>query len=772
MRTLIPLIIRFRWPLLALIAVLTAVSGVLVWTGLSFDFSPRALFLTHDEEIDYIEGFRERFGAEDATFLVVLHADVERLWSPDGMRLLDDLTTRISAVDHIGDATSLTNVWLPVRTAWGTVEYGPLMAGIPTDPAALAAVREQALDSPLLVERLVNPAGDAAVIAVTFEDGFEGEKLRRPVIDEVDDIIAQAVSAPYECHAIGLAQVQREYALMLPRDLVRNSAMSVVLISIFLWILFRNLSAVVVPNVAVGSALLWTLAAMVITGHPVDLVNSVITSLVLVIGVSESVHLIARYRELLAEGRPPAEALRVGVTRVALACLLTATTSAVGFASLATASINVVRVLGIFAAAGIMFAFVTAIVLVPACFSLLPPPRPGVGRSGGRGITGRWTDWIGRFVTTPRGRVITWGVSAVITAAAVVGMTRLDANNYMLEEMWPGNRVRVANEFIEAHHGGVLPVEIEITVPEGRSVLEPDVLEGMVRLQASMDEDPYVGRGLSLADLAAEAHLMATGERALPASPEQAAQELFLFDLGGEASPVPRYVDAERRHARISTFALDWGSDHFWQWHEQLLADAEGMFPNDVDVHVTGAIFIANRALRHIVQDTFTSLATAFVLICVLMILLFRSVRVGVLAMIPNLLPLLVTLGFMGFAGITIRTSMVLIFALSLGVAVDDTIHIFARYRQELEVDGDLPAALRRTVSTTGQALVFASLLLIAGFGIFVQSSFFGLFQFGFLGAITLSAALLADLFLTPVMIQTFGLRVKGVGERRSRGRG
>ena len=766
MRTLVQLIIRLRWPLLVLLTLMTAAAAVVVVRGLEFDFSPRALFLNHDAELAYIEEFRERFGAEDATFLVVLYAEDDGLWTPEGLELLSALTDRVGQVEHIASSQSLTSVSLPLREDGG-VNQRLLIEDIPSEPAEMQAIRTLALDSPLLAGQLVSRSGDTAVVVARFEEGFEGEMLRRPAIDEVDAIVQELVSEPFQCHAIGLPQVQREYALILPRDLMRNSALAVVLISIFLWVLFRNFSAIVVPNIAVGMALVWTLAAMVLAGQPVDMVNSVITSLVLVIGVSEAVHLIARYRELLAEGRPPKEALQQGISRVALACLLTATTSAVGFASLCTASISVVRVLGVFAASGIMFAFVTAIILVPACYSFLPPPTPKKGAAG-RGASGRWTDWVGRYVTSDRGRRVTWIVSLIVTGVAIVGITRLDANNYLLEEMWPSNRVSVSNRFVEEHFGGVLPVEIEISVPEGHSVLEPEILQGIHALQTFMEEDPYVGRGLSLADLVIEAHLLATGDRELPTKQAQAVQELFFFEMGDEDNLVEQYTDVDRRHARLSTFALDWGSDHFFDWLDELEALSEESFPEWAEVHPTGAIFIANRALDNIVSDTFRSLATAFVIICILMILLFRSIRVGMLSMIPNMLPLIITLGVMGFMGITIRTSMVLVFALSLGVAVDDTIHIFARYRQELEVDGDIQAALRRAVSTTGQALVYASTLLVAGFGIFLTSSFYGLFQFGFLGAVTLTTALLADLFLTPAMIQTFKLRVKGVGERNS----
>jgi len=767
--TIVQAIIRLRWLLLAALGVLTIVSSVIVFRGLTFDFSPRALFLTHDEEIDYLADFRTRFGAEDAAFLVVLHAEENRLWSHEGLALLDQLTLKLGELENIEEAVSLSNVWLPMRSVDGVLSHRPLLDGVPVDAAEIAAAKAAALRSPLLQGRLINPTGDTAVVVVRFVEDFEGEQKRRPVIDAADEVVAEIVHPPFVSHAIGLPQVQREYATLLPRDLVRNSALAILLISVFIWILFRSWSAIIVSNIAVGSALVWTLAVMVLTGHPVDLVNSVITSLVLVIGVSEAVHLITRFRELLAQGRPVREALQVGVSRVALACLLTAATSAVGFASLLTATINVVRVLGFFAAAGIMFAFVAALILVPACFTFLPAPSPEGPGVSGRSWTGRWTDWIGVYVTSARGRKVVWIVSIVVTVASIVGITRLDANNFLLEEMWPRNRVRVANSFIEERFGGVLPVEVEITVQDEGGVLDPDVLRGMLALQEAMDADPYVGRGVSLADIASEAHMLATGETGIPDSVAQVTQELFLFELGGEESPLEEYTDMERRHARISTFALDWGSDHFFVWLEEFNAEAERCMPEGVEVHVTGAILIANRALRHIVGDTFRSMATAFVVISLLMTLLFRSVKIGTLAMIPNMLPLLITLGVMGFAGITIRTSMVLIFALALGVAVDDTIHILARYRQELEVDGDIGAALRRSVSTTGQAIVFASTLLVAGFAIFLSSSFYGLFQFGFLGAIALSGALLADLFLTPVMIQTFDLRVRGVGERRQR---
>lgn len=762
MERLVERIVRFRVPLLLLLLAVTAASTVVVARGLRFDFSPRALFLTHDEEIEYLAGFRSRFGEEDASFLVLLHAEPDRLWSAEGIGLLRELTARMQQLPHVASVVSLAGLSLPLRQEGAGISFDELLPEGGDSAERFADARRRALQDPLVVGRLVNSSADTLAIVVTFEEEFETEPERRPVLDEADRVVEELVVPPFSGHAIGLPQVQREYATLLPRDLVRNSAMSIVLISALLWFLFRDPVAVGVANLAVGMALSWMLALMVLLGHPVNLINSVIVSLVLVIGVSEAVHMIARFREKLAQGLPPQEALRKGIAEVAVACLLTALTSAVGFASLATASITVVRALGWFAGAGILSAFVTSILLVPIAYSWVSNP----GTRGFAAIAseqkGGWTTSLGDYVTSPRGRRAIWGVTVLLFVASGVGISRLDANNFMLEEMWPRNRTQVATAFAEEHLGGLLPVEVEITAQEEGGVLDPAVLRGMIGLQEWFAEEGYVRHGQSLADVVAEAHELASGERGLPDSERAAVQDLFLLELAGEASPVGSFVDMEHRHARISTSARDWGSDYFFEWLDRVEREAKLRFPDSVRVHVTGAVLIANRALRHIVKDTFTNLSTAFVIITLMMTILFRSVRIGLVSMIPNVLPLAVTLGFMGFTGITIRTSMVLIFSLSIGIAVDDTIHIMTRCVQEVARDGDLTRALRRTLDSTGRAITLASGLLIAGFGVFITSSFFGLFQFGYLGALTLTSALLADVFLTPVIIQTVGLGGRG----------
>jgi len=413
------------------------------------------------------------------------------------------------------------------------------------------------------------------------------------------------------------------------------------------------------------------------------------------------------------------------------------------------------------------------LVLVTTVLSFVVAPKSAVSGDPSKGVIGRLLTWLGFVVIERKLAVVT--ITGLIGVACVVGGFRVKTDNFLLEELFPQNPVSVALHHSEDVLTGVMPVEISIVSDVEGGVLEPEVLRGMQILQDHMRKDAFMGHSASISDLIQEIGVVMDGERTIPETRVAASQLLLLFEMGEDPGFLDAMVDVTRTRARISTTQRDWGTKNFFAWYDgsgecdpralcgtpivELVDQAFGTTngrKEGLEVHVTGSNLVAARALSRLVEDMIASLSTAFIVISLLMMILLRSLRIGLLSMIPNMIPLLVTLGFMGWAGIPLRTSTALIFSVALGVAVNDTIHFVTRFREELFATGDRAEAVRRTMLSTGRAIMFTSILMIFGFGTMMTTRFVGIFQMGLLGAITLSAALLGDLLLLPVCLVIF----------------
>jgi predicted RND superfamily exporter protein len=412
-----------------------------------------------------------------------------------------------------------------------------------------------------------------------------------------------------------------------------------------------------------------------------------------------------------------------------------------------------------------MITYVVILLLIPAVLSLVKVPKAGLDNDPHRGPIGAILRWTAEVTINKRKEVII--VSALIVGVFVGGAFRIRTDNFLLEELFKVNPVSQALHRTEDVLTGVIPVEISIEADEDGGVFEPSVLRAIERLQEHMEADPYTGHTISIVDLVKELAFVMEGERKIPETRRRIAQYITFFEMSEDASFLEMVVDGPRRRARISGSQKDWGTEQFFAWYDgtgscderaacgrpiQELID-EHFASVPATARVTGGNLVAARALSRLVADMILSLGTAFIVITLLMMGLLRSFRIGLLSMLPNVLPLAITLGFMGWVGIPLRTSTVLIFSVSLGVAANDTIHFLVRYRRELFRTGDREQAIRDTMMSTGRAIIFTSVLLVFGFGTMMTTRFVGIVQMGILGSVTLFAALLGDLFILPVAL-------------------
>ena len=764
------LILGGRWvilPLLLVVTVFAASQGL----GVRFDFSPRSIFLTGDPEVKFLEAHREVFGDEDAFAIVLLEGP--DVFEPALLELVVELSDRIDAIEHIEQVLSLSTMQ-EISGTPGLVQVSPLLEELPTTAEEVQALRDKVLGNQLYVHRFVNPEGTATAVMGKFDNGFVEELERRPALAEIEAIIADLQGKNgAKLSLIGVPIVNREYAVLLAGDMVRTVSGAALLVGLLLFVLFRNAWGVALPLMSVGLAMAWTVGYMALAGDSFNIINSIVPALLLVIAVGDAVHFLTTYYAEIGAGADKDSAIRAMVRRIGGACLLTSMTAAIGFASLIVARIDIIKGMGRVAAVGLMVAYVVILLLVPTVLSMVTVPASALGSDPRRGWIGRLLVWLGHVTTARKGPVLV--VTALITVLCIAGAFRVKSDNFLLEELLPENPVSVALHHNEEVLSGVMPVEIVVRTEDEGGIFEPDVLNGIAALQEELRREPFIGHSVSIVDLIREIARVQDGSRRIPETRAQAAQYLLYFEMSEDPSFLDSMIDLQRKTARISATAKDWGTNNFLAWFdgrrkcdpralcdEPMVAKIDRIFgttdgvKDGLSVKVTGGSLVAADALSRLVEDMLASLGTAFVVISLLMMITLRSLRVGLMSMLPNLLPLLITLGFMGWVSIPIRTSTALIFSVALGVAVNDTIHFLTRYREELFASGDRIEAVKLTLLSTGRAIIFTSLLLIGGFAVMLSSRFMGIFQMGLLGAVALFAALLGDLVLLPVCLAIF----------------
>jgi predicted RND superfamily exporter protein len=554
--------------------------------------------------------------------------------------------------------------------------------------------------------------------------------------------------------------VRAEAVRLVKNDQTRFLPLGMVLTSLLLILLYRSIYEVAVPMLSVGLSAGYTVGLMSLFEVPIDILSNVLPLLVMVYGVADAVHLLGRVHEQMRRGEARDLAIRTAVRHLGLACLLTSATTSIGFASLLTGSMNILRRFGLFAAVGVMVAYVVTLVIAPLGVSLRP--QRALGRSYVAALP-----WLDRLLSRIADLTIARRGPLLVLATLLVGGTiyagsRVEVNNYLLGIYHDDNPTAIATRLAERKLEGVVRLQVSLQGKPG-SIKDPAVLEAMQQLQDWLKRRPEVTSTLSLATYVGELHRVIVGRAGLPETREGVASLLLMAE--GEER-INRFVDYPYSKARILIGMRDVGARRYLPLVREVQRRLPPLFSKlGIEARVTGTSLVAYRGIDRLVYDLLKSLSVAFVIIGALLAIVFRSLKIGLLSLIPNVLPLTTGLGYMAIVGMRLEPATVIVFSIAFGIAVDDTIHFFARYREEIRSGATPEDAVRSTLRTAGRAMVFTSLVLITGFSVTLTSNFTGSAHFGELGGVILATALVTDLLVTPSCLLVFrpwGSRLNG----------
>lgn len=754
------LLLRRRLGVLVALALVTAAfAGGM--PRLQFDFSPQAFFDTGDDESRFLEAHEATFGRSDNLVMVVVRRPAGVL-DPPVLRYVDALTARFADEPWVERVEGLTTVKVvrPPRDEFDPIEIGAL---------GLEVTEERIAGDPIIDGTFVDAARTATAVFVTVDSKYRRIAELQPLMRRLDEIV-DGLEPPPGARVIryGLPYLRAEVVEMLERDQLVLFPLTAAVFMVVLLLLFGGRPiAVAAPFAAIGVTVIWTSGLMGYAGEPVNLLTNVLPVMLFAIGISDSIHLLARYAEECGAGGDGRGALVRATTMLAGACFLTSFTTAVGFASLLVSRTTILVSFGWLSAVGVVFAYVTTILLVPALLSFGRPlqPRGGMSRES---AVGRLAVRLGAAIVARPVRWLAGGLAIGVVMAAGALHTRVDTRVY--EAFDPDSELYARQMVAERALGGLLPLEVSVRAAERDRLRDPDILRRVWALQRFMESRPGVGVTLSPASFVRTLWVAVEGEKPAPADPlddpnlprtrEALAQLLLLGSMAGDDLPWDRVVTDDWRHLRIAARLEDRGSQYYMPVFEEIEARAAALFDgvDGVEVRLTGQGLTATTALVYFIEDLLYSLLLASVIIFGAMTLLFRSVRTGLISVVPNLFPLLCTFGYMGLAGIPLNATTIITFSVSLGIAVDDTIHFLTRFDEE-HARHPVEEAVRRTMRHAGRPILMTTVLLCLGFGVLMTSDFLATARFAWLVVITMIAALPGDLIILPALLRLFARR-------------
>jgi predicted RND superfamily exporter protein len=716
------------------------------------DFSVRAFFADDSAAVDQVDAHMERWGVDDASLLVLVDGQGSSVLTRERLELVQELDDALSASPLVDDVRSVSEAPRIARPFPGVVVPRTLLQTLPGQGEPSDAWRRDVLADPALVPSLLAASGELLALKVDLLVDTDDIGAMRPALAELQ-ILLDTFDGRAGVHITpaGIPAVRAGLLDVLVRDQMMFVPIALGVIALLMVLLFRRPHGVIIPLLA---ALVPTVMVFGVLGYvdePIGLINQTYLTLIPVIATADAIHMVSRYHEELrkrvgqghADQAVRNEAIIEAMHHVGIACALTTFTTAVGFASLLLASMPVLKSFGFFAALGIVFAYGTVLILVPLCLSVVPSASPRtVGPLA-------WMDrglQVCAELAVNRPKVVV-GAFVLVVAAAVGFGTQVTVNNWVTNILPPDNPVSLANAQIDEHLGGLVSLDIAV---QGEDLRDPAVLQALFETgDATLALDP-VREVLGPARMVASSSALMGGAYAVPTEP--AAVNTLL-----DAAPEVTHLVLRPGHARLIVRARDVGALDFQVLVDQVqeIVDTQ-LVAQGIDASVTGTAVIAYAGINRVTSDLRDSLSTAFLVIVVLIAVLFKSLRTGLISILPNAAPLLIGYGFMGVMGWDLEPGPAVVFTVALGIAVDDSIHLLARFREERRAGRDRADAVRQAVHHAGSAVGVTSVILASGFAINTLSDFPMNRTFGALGAVIIVSALASDVLLLPALLALF----------------
>ncbi|MFC2117882.1 RND family transporter, partial [Bacteroidota bacterium] len=606
---------------------------------------------------------------------------------------------------------------------------------------------------------------------ISLENDVEDSFKRIFVVDEISRMVGNFEKKyNLDIHYSGLPFTRTRIGEIIQNELYLFIFLASIVTAILLLLFFRSFKVVLFSLIIVGTSVVWALGTLYLFGFHLTVLSGMIPPLLIVIGIPNIVFLLNKYHNEYKNHGNKIKSLQRVVSKVGGAIFLTNLTTAAGFATFIITNSRLLVEFGIVAAINIMGIFFISLLLVPIIFSFIAPPK----KKQTKHLENKRIKWvINKFcLITKNYRKTLYGFVGVMIVVCIIGISQMKTTGYLVDDISKEDPVYTDLKFFETEINGVIPIEICIDTKKRNGIMNVRFLQNLDELQTRLEKIPELSKSISVANgikFARQAYY--NGKEDQYKLPSQAEVNFILAYMAGNKDKVnilSSFIDSTACKARLSLFVADIGTKRMEELGNSLIREVNSIFPpSNYDTIVTGSCFLYTKGTTYLIKNLFISLGLAIILISIFMALMFSSIRMVIISLIPNILPLLFTAAIMGYFGIAIKPSTLLVFSIAFGISVDNAIHFLAKYGQELKATKqNIGKSVILALKEAGISIIYTGIILFFGFAIFIASKFGGTQALGVLIAITIMLAVFANLLLLPSLL--FSIE-KIIGRKRSK---
>ena len=756
---LVRFILRNRIIILVTIALLTAFMAFKAM-DVQIQYKNVSILPEKDTTIRVYQKFIRQFGEDGSVmFIGIVEPDLFKLKNFSAVFDLSDSLSRVKGVEGVVSVTRIFN--LVKNDSLRKFLFVPVCPKKPASQSELDSIHKLIFSLPFYEYLLYNRTTSAYLFALTLDKSLIHSKARLNLITEIKRMVDRfSLQNNIEVHYSGLPYIQTLIAKKLQDEMRLFVILTLLIAAFFLFIFFRSSKAVIFPMLVIIISVIWALGFMGLFGYKITMLTAIIPPLLIVIGVENCIFILNKYHYEFAHHNNQAKALSRVIQRIGMANFLTNAATAAGFAAFTITRNKLLVEFGMIAAINIMVVYALSLTLVPIIFSFLPPPSSRHVKHLEASLAKKLIDKAVFWVTNYRKQIyIAMGVCIVF---GIIGASLLHTSGTIVDDISKKDPIYKDLLFFEKHFKGIMPLEISIDTRKKKGVLQLATLKKIDRLQDTLSKYPELSKALSVVEVIKTAKQAFYGGDprfySLPNSNEIAFMADYIPDMKPtKKSLLKNFIDSNYQITRVSVQMANVGTKKIDSIQKNLKPKIDSIFnPSKFTVNITGTAVVFLKGTNFLIRNLWESIGLAIIIIACILAFLFTSWRMILISLIPNVIPQLMTAALMGFAGIPIKPSTILIFSIALGISVDNSIQFLSRYRLQLKYSNhNIPYSVISALKETGYSMIYSSTVLFFGFGVFILSTFGGTQALGFLVSITLLVAGLLNMFVLPSMLLT-----------------
>jgi predicted RND superfamily exporter protein len=749
-------ILRNKISLLGILLIITLFLGYNARkVEMSYEYA--SLLPKKDQAFKDYQRFVDTFGEEGN--LIIIGVQDSSFFQADRFFAWKQMCEKLEEIEGVEDLLSVSNAYSLVKNSEERkFEIEELFPDSLISQEELDAKAEIFRSLPFYRNLVFNPESNTYLLAITMNKDKMHSKEREKLVKSIVKISHKfEKEQQVDLHYSGLPYIRVINSMQIKKEIYIFSFLALAICITVLFLFFRSFKAIFFPVIIVLTGVLWSMGILALFGFKITLLTGMIPPLLIVIGIPNSIYMLNKFHHEYIQHGNKIRALQRVIIKIGNSTFLTNLTTASGFATFIIVESDIMKQFGIVASISIMGLFLLSLLLIPIIFSIIgPPSTKHLNHLNNRYISGI----IERLILiTKNYRKEVYIVSVVILAFGFYGITRIKSSGYMVDDIPESDPIYKDLKFFESNFDGLMPLEILIDTKKPGGVMQPATFAKLNQLDKSFSEYSELSPSLSLLSLLKfSKQAFYNGDKEYYSLPNNREQNFILQYAkmdGNDAGLLHSFIDSSKQVTRVSIRMKDVGTKRMEELYSEFKVAIDSIFPADkYEVVVTGSSVTSFKGTQYLVKNLFSSLALAIILISSFMAIMFSSWRMVILSLVPNIIPLIFTAAIMGFTGIPIKASTILVFNIAFGISVDSAIHFLNKYRQELSAtSGDIRQSVVLSLRETGVSMIYTVVVLFFGFGIFSLSGFGGTVAMGVLVSLTLLVAVTSNLILLPSLL-------------------